>query len=282
MSAERGPEYLESVYLFGTPDEIIASLQARVDAGVEYFFLHTMTPDPAQLQLLGRPHHPERHLPGDGRTGPPPADALGDDPARRPARQAAQAAALAGHARRRLRRGRHRRPLRAARARAGRGRGRRARRRAATGWLGPRRDRAVQAGRGRRSSTRSRPTRRRSARSTTSCAPTTAGSSASTPTRPGSGPASSWPWVGSLAGADVVVVGAGGAAHAVVYRVPGRRGAAGRRSPTGRWIARRRSCERFAAVGSGAVTALAASTIRRVRGRPRLRPISPSTRRRSA
>ena len=51
MSAERGPEYLESVYLFGTPDEVIASLQARVDAGVEYFFLHTMTPDPAQLSL---------------------------------------------------------------------------------------------------------------------------------------------------------------------------------------------------------------------------------------
>ena len=50
MSGERGPQYLESVYLFGTPDEIIASLQARVDAGVEYFFLHTMTPDPAQLQ----------------------------------------------------------------------------------------------------------------------------------------------------------------------------------------------------------------------------------------
>jgi alkanesulfonate monooxygenase SsuD/methylene tetrahydromethanopterin reductase-like flavin-dependent oxidoreductase (luciferase family) len=51
MSNERGPAYLESVYLFGTPDEIVASLQARVDAGVEYFFLHTMTPDPAQLRL---------------------------------------------------------------------------------------------------------------------------------------------------------------------------------------------------------------------------------------
>jgi probable F420-dependent oxidoreductase len=49
MSAERGERYLESVYLFGTPDEVIASLQARVDAGVEYFVLHTMTPDPAQL-----------------------------------------------------------------------------------------------------------------------------------------------------------------------------------------------------------------------------------------
>jgi probable F420-dependent oxidoreductase len=50
MSAERGEKYLESVYLFGTPDEVIASLQARVDAGVEFFALHTMTPDPAQLR----------------------------------------------------------------------------------------------------------------------------------------------------------------------------------------------------------------------------------------
>jgi probable F420-dependent oxidoreductase len=50
MSSERGAAYLESVYLFGTPDEVIASLQARVDAGVEYFMLHTMTPDPAQLR----------------------------------------------------------------------------------------------------------------------------------------------------------------------------------------------------------------------------------------
>ena len=50
MSNERGPQYLESVYLFGTPDEIVASLQARIDAGVEYFMLHTMTPDPAQLR----------------------------------------------------------------------------------------------------------------------------------------------------------------------------------------------------------------------------------------
>jgi alkanesulfonate monooxygenase SsuD/methylene tetrahydromethanopterin reductase-like flavin-dependent oxidoreductase (luciferase family) len=50
MSSERGPDYLETVYLFGTPDEIVASLQARVDAGVEYFVLHTLTPDPAQLR----------------------------------------------------------------------------------------------------------------------------------------------------------------------------------------------------------------------------------------
>src|SRR5512141_1194667 len=50
MSTERGPDYLESVYLFGTPDEVIASLQARVDAGVEQFILHKMTPDPRQLE----------------------------------------------------------------------------------------------------------------------------------------------------------------------------------------------------------------------------------------
>ena len=64
MSNERGPNYLESVYLFGTPDEIIASLQARVDAGVEYFFLHTMTPDPAQLQLWVDHIIPNVHVPG--------------------------------------------------------------------------------------------------------------------------------------------------------------------------------------------------------------------------
>jgi probable F420-dependent oxidoreductase len=50
MSAERGEHYLESVYLFGTPDEVVESLQRRVDAGVGYFMLHTMTPDPAQLR----------------------------------------------------------------------------------------------------------------------------------------------------------------------------------------------------------------------------------------
>jgi alkanesulfonate monooxygenase SsuD/methylene tetrahydromethanopterin reductase-like flavin-dependent oxidoreductase (luciferase family) len=51
MSEARGPEYLEKVYLFGTPDEIVQSLQARVDAGVQKFMLHTMTPDPGQLEL---------------------------------------------------------------------------------------------------------------------------------------------------------------------------------------------------------------------------------------
>lgn len=49
MSEARGSDYLESVYLFGTPDDIVEKLQARVDAGVQYFILHTMTPDPGQL-----------------------------------------------------------------------------------------------------------------------------------------------------------------------------------------------------------------------------------------
>jgi probable F420-dependent oxidoreductase len=49
MSPDRGSEYLEKVYLFGTPDEIVEKLQVRIDAGVRYFMLHTMTPDPAQL-----------------------------------------------------------------------------------------------------------------------------------------------------------------------------------------------------------------------------------------
>jgi hypothetical protein len=29
---------------------VVVSLQARIDAGVQRFMLHTMTPDPAQLE----------------------------------------------------------------------------------------------------------------------------------------------------------------------------------------------------------------------------------------
>jgi len=82
MSGERGPEYLESVYLFGTPDEIVASLQARVDAGVEQFILHTMTPDPAQLQQWVDEIIPNVTFP------------LTAGPVRRPNRNAAVAAAV--------------------------------------------------------------------------------------------------------------------------------------------------------------------------------------------
>jgi probable F420-dependent oxidoreductase len=63
MSEARGDDYLESVYLFGTPDEIIDKLQARVNAGVQYFVLHTMTPDPAQLELWLRDVIPNVRFP---------------------------------------------------------------------------------------------------------------------------------------------------------------------------------------------------------------------------
>ena len=69
MSEARGEEYLESVYLFGTPDEIIEKLQARVDAGVEYFILHTMTPDAAQLQTWVEEIIPNVTFPAPRTTG---------------------------------------------------------------------------------------------------------------------------------------------------------------------------------------------------------------------
>ncbi len=123
MSNERGPKYLESVYLFGTPDEIVASLQARVDAG---------------RRVLRAAHDDARSraAPACGWTGSSPMSRSRPRPVRpgawrrrwadrvvtrrrRPAGQAPAAATLAGHARRRVRGGRHRRTLRPARARAG-------------------------------------------------------------------------------------------------------------------------------------------------------------------
>ncbi len=47
MSDERSFDYLRQVYLFGTPDEIVDKLPARV----AYFILHILTPDPRQLDL---------------------------------------------------------------------------------------------------------------------------------------------------------------------------------------------------------------------------------------
>jgi hypothetical protein len=63
MSDVRGPKYLESVYLLGTPDEVVTSLQARIDAGVEYFMLHTLTPDPGQLEGWTRDILPDLRFP---------------------------------------------------------------------------------------------------------------------------------------------------------------------------------------------------------------------------
>jgi len=65
MSEARGADYLEKVYLFGTPDEVVTSLQARVDAGVQSFMLHTMTPDPAQLEQWATHIIPHVRFPDD-------------------------------------------------------------------------------------------------------------------------------------------------------------------------------------------------------------------------
>jgi alkanesulfonate monooxygenase SsuD/methylene tetrahydromethanopterin reductase-like flavin-dependent oxidoreductase (luciferase family) len=54
VSDERPWEYIESVYLAGTIDEIQAKIQARVDVGVEYMMLHTLTPNLEQLDLIAR------------------------------------------------------------------------------------------------------------------------------------------------------------------------------------------------------------------------------------
>lgn len=49
MSEERLWEYIEAVYMTGTIDRIQEAIQARVDAGVEYMMLHTLTADLDQL-----------------------------------------------------------------------------------------------------------------------------------------------------------------------------------------------------------------------------------------
>jgi probable F420-dependent oxidoreductase len=52
VSDERPWEYIQAVYLTGTIDEIQQRIQERCDAGVEYLVLHTMTPEPRQLELF--------------------------------------------------------------------------------------------------------------------------------------------------------------------------------------------------------------------------------------
>lgn len=54
ISDERPWDYIESVYLTGTVDEIQQRIQRRVDAGVEHLLLHTLTPDLAQLDLFAK------------------------------------------------------------------------------------------------------------------------------------------------------------------------------------------------------------------------------------
>jgi probable F420-dependent oxidoreductase len=51
MSRERPFAYFESVYLTGTPNEIVDRLVSRAEAGVQYFMLHPLVADPEQLEL---------------------------------------------------------------------------------------------------------------------------------------------------------------------------------------------------------------------------------------
>lgn len=54
VSDERPWDYISSVYLTGTIDEIQASIQKRRDAGVEYLMLHTLTADLSQLEMMAK------------------------------------------------------------------------------------------------------------------------------------------------------------------------------------------------------------------------------------
>ena len=54
VSDERPWDYIETVYLTGTIEEVQQRIQARIDAGVEHIFLHTMTADLDQLELFAK------------------------------------------------------------------------------------------------------------------------------------------------------------------------------------------------------------------------------------
>jgi hypothetical protein len=54
VSDERPWDYIEAVYLTGTIEDIQRRIQQRIDAGVEEIFLHTMTADPHQLDLMAK------------------------------------------------------------------------------------------------------------------------------------------------------------------------------------------------------------------------------------
>jgi probable F420-dependent oxidoreductase len=54
VSDERPWDYIETVYMTGTVDEIQHRVQARIDVGVEHLFLHTMTADLSQLDLFAK------------------------------------------------------------------------------------------------------------------------------------------------------------------------------------------------------------------------------------
>ncbi|MBV9314952.1 MAG: LLM class flavin-dependent oxidoreductase [Pseudonocardia sp.] len=54
VSNERPWNYIDAVYLTGSIDDIQKKIQARIDAGIEYLMLHTLTTDPWQLELMAK------------------------------------------------------------------------------------------------------------------------------------------------------------------------------------------------------------------------------------
>lgn len=54
VSDERPWGYIDEVYMPGTIDDIQRKVQARVDAGVEYMMLHTLSADIEQLELIAK------------------------------------------------------------------------------------------------------------------------------------------------------------------------------------------------------------------------------------
>ncbi len=54
MSDERPWEYIDSVYMPGTIGDIQRKVQARIDVGVEYLMLHTLSADISQLEAIAR------------------------------------------------------------------------------------------------------------------------------------------------------------------------------------------------------------------------------------
>jgi len=74
ISGERPWEYLESVYLAGTIAEMQQKIQDRIDVGVEYVMLHTLTSDLEQLDRFARHFvDPFAHVTPTARSGVPPA-----------------------------------------------------------------------------------------------------------------------------------------------------------------------------------------------------------------
>lgn len=54
VSDDRPWNYIDEVYMPGTIDDIQRKVQARIDAGVEYMMLHTLTADVEQLDLIAK------------------------------------------------------------------------------------------------------------------------------------------------------------------------------------------------------------------------------------